>query len=566
MPICQVYGGRNGRYASTCEHSIQRHRLDNGLDVSCTRTTTARSWRSTSGITSDRRTSGPGRTGFAHLFEHLMFEGSEHYDHGYFQPLQEAGASLNGSTNADRTNYWEVVPTNALELALWMESDRMGYLLPALTEAKFNNQRDVVLNERRQNYENRPYGLAGMALVARAVSARPSVPLADDRRRGRSARRAASTTCARSSRPTTTRQRVAGAGRRRRHDEALRARRGVFRRAAWPATEPPPVAVAPPAPPAAERCGWCSRIASSCRGSTRLAFAGALRRQTMRSSIWWPTCWRAARRRGCIARSSTSSASRPRSPRRRTRARSPASSRSSRTAAPGARSTELERRHHRGARRVRPVGPDRGRDRARHGAGGSAVHLSAADRRRVRRQVRSAERLQRVPRRSRITSTAISRAIATPRAESLQRRRAKWLRPRSPGGARASCRADASRWRLPDSRRWRSRDGRRSHRGCRLSGRDPAFTFPEIRRAIARQRPARLDGRAPRGAARQLSSLLVPVGLVRRSAGAAGPRRDHRRPARRRLRRLERSSSTRRSGASARSSTPRSDPTRRCSA
>jgi zinc protease len=107
----------------------------------------------------------PGRTGFAHLFEHLMFEGSQHYDRGYFHPLQEAGGTLNGSTNADRTNYWEVVPTNALELALWMESDRMGYLLPALTEAKFRNQRDVVLNERRQNYENRPYGLAGMAVV-----------------------------------------------------------------------------------------------------------------------------------------------------------------------------------------------------------------------------------------------------------------------------------------------------------------------------------------------------------------------------------------------------------------
>ena len=107
----------------------------------------------------------PGRTGFAHLFEHLMFEGSQHYDRGYFHPLQEAGASLNGSTNADRTNYWEVVPKNALELALWMESDRMGYLLPALTSAKFENQRDVVLNERRQNYENRPYGLAGMALM-----------------------------------------------------------------------------------------------------------------------------------------------------------------------------------------------------------------------------------------------------------------------------------------------------------------------------------------------------------------------------------------------------------------
>jgi zinc protease len=108
----------------------------------------------------------PGRTGFAHLFEHLMFEGSEHYDKGYFQPIQQAGGLLNGSTNPDRTNYWEVVPTGALELALWMESDRMGYLLPALTKEKFENQRDVVLNERRQNYENRPYGLAGVALAA----------------------------------------------------------------------------------------------------------------------------------------------------------------------------------------------------------------------------------------------------------------------------------------------------------------------------------------------------------------------------------------------------------------
>ena len=108
----------------------------------------------------------PGHTGFAHLFEHLMFEGSQHHDSGFFQPLQAAGASLNGSTNADRTNYWEVVPLGALELALWMESDRMGYLLPALTEQKFENQRDVVLNERQQNYENRPYGLASMAILA----------------------------------------------------------------------------------------------------------------------------------------------------------------------------------------------------------------------------------------------------------------------------------------------------------------------------------------------------------------------------------------------------------------
>jgi zinc protease len=108
----------------------------------------------------------PGRTGFAHLFEHLMFEGSEHHNAGYFPPLQQAGALLNGSTNSDRTNYWEVVPTSAVDLALWMESDRMGYLLPALTAERFQTQRDVVLNERRQNYENRPYGMALMAMTA----------------------------------------------------------------------------------------------------------------------------------------------------------------------------------------------------------------------------------------------------------------------------------------------------------------------------------------------------------------------------------------------------------------
>jgi zinc protease len=108
----------------------------------------------------------PGRTGFAHLFEHLMFKGSAHHPGGYFEPLQAAGALVNGSTNADRTNYWEVVPADALELALWLESDRMGHLLPALTAEKFATEREVVLNERRQNYENRPYGLTSVALAA----------------------------------------------------------------------------------------------------------------------------------------------------------------------------------------------------------------------------------------------------------------------------------------------------------------------------------------------------------------------------------------------------------------
>jgi len=100
----------------------------------------------------------PGRSGFAHLFEHMMFQGSEHHQGEYFEPLQKIGAFVNGSTNFDRTNYVEDVPANHLELALWLEADRMGFLLPAVDEAKFENQRDVVQNERRQNYENQPYG------------------------------------------------------------------------------------------------------------------------------------------------------------------------------------------------------------------------------------------------------------------------------------------------------------------------------------------------------------------------------------------------------------------------
>ena len=100
----------------------------------------------------------PGRTGFAHLFEHLMFNGSENYDKDYFGPLQQVGATdLNGTTNEDRTNYFQNVPTNALDLVLWLESDRMGHLLGAVTQAKLDEQRGVVQNEKRQS-ENEPYG------------------------------------------------------------------------------------------------------------------------------------------------------------------------------------------------------------------------------------------------------------------------------------------------------------------------------------------------------------------------------------------------------------------------
>src|SRR5947208_591313 len=108
----------------------------------------------------------PGRTGFAHLFEHLMFMGSGHVKPGDFdQWLESAGGDNNGSTTNDRTNYWINVPSNALELALFLESDRMGYLLDTMTPQTVDAQRDVVKNERRQSYENRPYGQAGITLT-----------------------------------------------------------------------------------------------------------------------------------------------------------------------------------------------------------------------------------------------------------------------------------------------------------------------------------------------------------------------------------------------------------------
>jgi zinc protease len=107
----------------------------------------------------------PGRTGFAHLFEHLMFEGSKNVKEGEFDTLLEAaGGNNNGSTSNDRTNYIIDVPSNALELALFLESDRMGYLLDTMTPQLLDGQRDVVKNERRQSYENRPYGMASIEL------------------------------------------------------------------------------------------------------------------------------------------------------------------------------------------------------------------------------------------------------------------------------------------------------------------------------------------------------------------------------------------------------------------
>lgn len=108
----------------------------------------------------------PGRSGFAHLFEHLMYEGSEHVPDGvYDQVIDGSGGTNNGSTGFDRTNYWVLVPKNYTESAFWLESDRMGFLLPGITQERLDLQRDVVKNERRQSYENQPYGMAFMKIM-----------------------------------------------------------------------------------------------------------------------------------------------------------------------------------------------------------------------------------------------------------------------------------------------------------------------------------------------------------------------------------------------------------------
>ena len=139
----------------------EMYKLDNGLTVilhndSSAPIVTVNIWYHTG--SKDEK---PGRTGFAHLFEHMLFQGSLNVgDDKHFILIQGVGGSLNGSTNSDRTNYYETTPSNYLEMLLWLESDRMGWLLPAMTEKKLDNQRDVVKNERRQSYENRPYGLA----------------------------------------------------------------------------------------------------------------------------------------------------------------------------------------------------------------------------------------------------------------------------------------------------------------------------------------------------------------------------------------------------------------------
>jgi len=139
----------------------EKFKLDNGLDVVLYQNNSlpivaVNIWYKT-GSANEKE----GKTGFAHLFEHMMFQGSENVaKEMHFRYIQEAGGNLNGSTSIDRTNYYETVPSNHLEMALWLESDRMGFFIPSLTQEKLDNQKDVVMNERRQRYDNQPYGLA----------------------------------------------------------------------------------------------------------------------------------------------------------------------------------------------------------------------------------------------------------------------------------------------------------------------------------------------------------------------------------------------------------------------
>jgi zinc protease len=148
--------------------AFERYKLDNGLEIilhqdNSVPLVAVNVWYH---VGSGDET--PGKSGFAHLFEHMLFQGSKNVgEDKHFEILKKIGASsVNGTTNSDRTNYFEVVPSHHLETALWLESDRMGYFLPMLTEPSLKNQIDVVRNERRQRYDNEPYGMTLFAVSA----------------------------------------------------------------------------------------------------------------------------------------------------------------------------------------------------------------------------------------------------------------------------------------------------------------------------------------------------------------------------------------------------------------
>jgi zinc protease len=166
--------------------NYQKYNLDNGLEVILHQNknlpaVAVNVWYK---VGSAQETKG--KTGIAHLFEHMMFQGSKNVEKElHFKYVQEAGGTLNGSTSIDRTNYYEKLPSNYLELALWLESDRMGYFLPALNQEKLDNQKDVVFNERLERYDNQPYGLAWELLITNLYDNNhpyswPTIGFADD--------------------------------------------------------------------------------------------------------------------------------------------------------------------------------------------------------------------------------------------------------------------------------------------------------------------------------------------------------------------------------------------------
>ena len=146
---------------SPVEIECEQHRLGNGLRVLLHRDHRLPLVAINLWYHVGSKNEAPGRTGFAHLFEHMCFQGSEHVGtNDHFHLVQQAGGVANGSTWYDRTNYHEVLPSSHLDLGLWLEADRMGFLLPAITQEKLDNQREVVINERRQKMDNQPYGRA----------------------------------------------------------------------------------------------------------------------------------------------------------------------------------------------------------------------------------------------------------------------------------------------------------------------------------------------------------------------------------------------------------------------
>src|SRR5438552_9512632 len=139
---------------------IESYRLDNGLTVVLSEDHASPIVATNLWYHVGAQNERVGKTGFAHLFEHMLFEGSAHVpDKSYIPTIQRLGGDVNGSTGPDTTHYYETLPSEHLPMALWLESDRMGWLLPAMTQETLDNQRSVVKNERRWRYENQPYGL-----------------------------------------------------------------------------------------------------------------------------------------------------------------------------------------------------------------------------------------------------------------------------------------------------------------------------------------------------------------------------------------------------------------------